>query len=359
MHRPLLLLLALLPAACNTVGPAALAGARFDYNQEIAHSWNEQLLLNLVRLRYRDTPQFLEVGSVLAQYSLKSGMGITPVIGIDGGSNNETTLGVNVNYEERPTITLIPLQGEDFTRRLLTPIPTETLLFLSQSGWSVSRLMMLGVQRLHQLRNLPRAAGPTPDVIDLDPRFGEFIGLLRQLQVSDALDLIPIARADGTIGTRLQLTATDKPDEARLLDRVRDLLELGPEVREVDLVRDPTADAQLLIEGRSLLGAMFFLSHAVEVPAADLQSGRVTQSRTTRGEAVDWAAATGNMMKVRWSDVYPDDAFVAVQYRGKWFWIDDRDLHSKGTFFLLTNLFSLQASSASGIVPALTVSAGG
>ncbi|MDP7639689.1 MAG: hypothetical protein QGG73_08230, partial [Candidatus Hydrogenedentes bacterium] len=55
---------------CNAVGPKALQSARVDYNEAIAQTWNQQLLLNLVRLKYRDTLIFLEVDSVNTQYSL-------------------------------------------------------------------------------------------------------------------------------------------------------------------------------------------------------------------------------------------------------------------------------------------------
>lgn len=358
MRRVLLVFLALLAAACNAVGPDALAGARFDYNKEIAHSWNEQLLLNLVRLRYRDTPQFLEVGSVLAQYTLNSSAGVSPVIGVGGGSDNQTTLGFNVGYEERPTITLVPLQGEDFTRRLLTPLSTETLLFLSQAGWSVSRLLMMGVQRLDRLTNMPRAAGPTPDVIQFDPRFGELVSLLRELQVTDALQLVAIERPDGTAGTRLRLEpAGGEPDRA--MARVRELLGLAEDANAVELAAQPAGDGQLLVQSRSLMGVMFFLSHAVEVPARDVETGRVTVSTTPTGSPIDWAAATGGLLRIRSAGERPADAFVAIRYRRHWFYVDDRDLDSKSTFFLLSSLFSLQASSAPRIAPALTVSAGG
>ena len=62
----------LLLTGCNAVGPQTIRGASFDYNEAIAHSWNEQLLLNLVRLRYRDSPYFLRVTSVTTQYSLEA-----------------------------------------------------------------------------------------------------------------------------------------------------------------------------------------------------------------------------------------------------------------------------------------------
>jgi hypothetical protein len=40
----------------------------FNYNEAISRSSSEQILINLVRLRYREVPVFLAVGSVLTQY---------------------------------------------------------------------------------------------------------------------------------------------------------------------------------------------------------------------------------------------------------------------------------------------------
>jgi hypothetical protein len=54
----------------------------------------------------------------------------------------------------------------------------------------------------------------------------------------------------------------------------------------------------------------------------------------------------------------PENAVIAVRYRGYWFWIDDTDLDSKSTFAMLSQIFSLQAGKAEGIVPVLTLPVG-
>ncbi|UCG16782.1 MAG: hypothetical protein JSV19_01855 [Phycisphaerales bacterium] len=54
-----------------------------------------------------------------------------------------------------------------------------------------------------------------------------------------------------------------------------------------------------------------------------------------------------------------DESAVAVRYRGYWFYIDDTDLHSKSTFALLRQLFSLPAGQFKGAAPVLTLPVGG
>ena len=77
----------LLPMGCRTgMGPGSIPAARFDYTEAIAASWNEQLLLNLVRLRYRDTVQFLEVSSVITQYTLDQQASAAAGVAFNGGT---------------------------------------------------------------------------------------------------------------------------------------------------------------------------------------------------------------------------------------------------------------------------------
>ena len=54
-------------AGCSSLAPETLRGERADLNVALQWTSDEQLLLNLVRLRYRDTPAFLEVSSISTQ----------------------------------------------------------------------------------------------------------------------------------------------------------------------------------------------------------------------------------------------------------------------------------------------------
>ena len=69
-RRPLMLLILCLGflLGCAGVGPRALETARGSYNEVLRDTADEQLLANLVRLRYRDRPFFLEVSAVTTQF---------------------------------------------------------------------------------------------------------------------------------------------------------------------------------------------------------------------------------------------------------------------------------------------------
>ncbi|MCD6174426.1 MAG: hypothetical protein J7K65_01490 [Planctomycetes bacterium] len=63
-------------------------------------------------------------------------------------------------------------------------------------------------------------------------------------------------------------------------------------------------------------------------------------------------------MRVQSTKEAPTDAFVTVQYRGYWFWIDDKDFQSKKVFSFLMFLFSLAETGTPPQAPVLTIPAG-
>ena len=54
---------------CRPVGPSTVSHDRFDYSLAISESVKNQLLLNMVKIRYSDAPVFVDVSSVISQYA--------------------------------------------------------------------------------------------------------------------------------------------------------------------------------------------------------------------------------------------------------------------------------------------------
>ena len=103
-------LILMLSFGCAGIGPKTVARDRFDYITAISDSWKKQMLLNLVKTRYVDTPVFLEVGSIISQYVVEGSinLGATWSDVIIGDSQ---TVGGSGKYTDRPTITYTPLTG--------------------------------------------------------------------------------------------------------------------------------------------------------------------------------------------------------------------------------------------------------
>jgi hypothetical protein len=355
--------LALLGTACRSQGPTTIREARFDYNRAIVDTRNEQLLANLVRLRYRDPPYFLEVSSVSTQYVYGGNVAASAQLG-EGQVGARGQAGAGVIFEERPTITYVPLQGNDFVTRLLSPVPMEAVVLLAHSGWRADRLLRCCVQRVNGLWNAPSASGPTPD---LEPEYRDFV------EMAEAMNRLFKARTGelrfqlveeserGKVYELLLVFDDTRQDTATDLRRMKELLELPQELDTFRLTNNPTMREpdEIGILPRSILGSMSYLAHAVHPPDADVAAGRVTTTLRTDGTPFDWAEVTSGLFAIHSSREQPKNAFVAVQYRGSWFYIDDSDLSSKSTFNLLGQLFELQAGEAGGSVPLLTLPIGG
>jgi hypothetical protein len=54
---------------CASIGPATVPRDRADYIRAVGDSWKEQTLLNIVRMRYGDAPNFIEVSSIISSYA--------------------------------------------------------------------------------------------------------------------------------------------------------------------------------------------------------------------------------------------------------------------------------------------------
>lgn len=338
-------------SGCSNLGPQAIHGSRSDYNVAVRQTTDQQMLLNLVRLRYRDQPLFLEVSALNTRYSFQAGANAAGSVGDD----DLFGVGGRVAIEESPTVTYTPLQGADFVERVLSPIRLETLLLLDTSGWSSERVFRILLDQLNELKNAPGSAGPTPSVVN---EFEEFIRATRLLRELELKDLIMGGMFDGKLG----LTFDSRARNLAIYSELMELLDLNPALGTYPITSTFRFNQQpgaINMRFRSFAGVMYFLSQAVEVPERDISAGRVTKTLDGNGAEFDWLRVTEGLMHIQSSKAQPENAAVAVHYRGSWFYIDDSDLNSKSTFSLLSQLFALQSGDATANTPVLTIPVGG
>ena len=192
--------------------------AGFNYNEAMADTWNQQLLLNLVRMHFHEPPFFLKSSSVVTGYSFSGDLKSTANFGRNGGLDD--TLGVNggVAYSERPTITYQPLTGEAFTKKMLTPIAPETLILLARSGWSVKTIILALVQEINGLAN-PHSnlAATAYRSEDSYLPIARAVDLLEELQQSGELALEVAAESGNATRLIIQGSATEQAREVRNL----------------------------------------------------------------------------------------------------------------------------------------------
>ena len=155
-------------AGCASYGAVALDRDRLDYTAAVANSWKQQTLLNIVKLRYMDLPVFVDVASIVAGYSLQTGVTVNGVVSSkDAIQGNYGSVGGQAIYTDRPTITYVPLTGEKFLRGLITPIDPKNIFFMLQAGYAADFILALTVESINGVRNRSMSGGA---VREADPR---------------------------------------------------------------------------------------------------------------------------------------------------------------------------------------------
>jgi hypothetical protein len=155
----------------------------------------------------------------------------------------------------------------------------------------------------------------------------------------------------------MSLRFHDIPEVAESSKRLKEILGLRADLDEFYLTNNPTdhSPREIGIQPRPLIGVMNYLSQSVEPPKRDIDAGRVTVTRNRDGSEFDWPVLSKDLFRVASSSKQPDNAFVRVQYRDTWFYIEDSDLSSKSTFNLLDQLFQLQSGNTGNVAPMLTL----
>ncbi len=349
----------------STFGPRALKYTHPAYNQVIVNTLDQQMLLNLVRLKYRDSVFFLNINSVTASFTMGAQMGVEGEYGIDWkrdlGDGRVVRPNIGMNYSQTPTISYTPLQGEEFLEKVLTPIPIEALLILTQSGWRIDRVFAICIERINDLHNAPRASGPTPPEEPQYKKFQRILELLYQLQVANLIEIGPHLDLDKS--RKVIVLLKPNPNYQSVIDELKSLLGITLPSNQFKITANflDYKENEWDVRTRSVAGMLYYLSQSVEIPEKHKEDGLVTITKTMDGEEFNWdETPAGTMFKVRSRKRgKPDNAFVSVPYRGAWFYIADNDLNSKSTFTLLKQLFSLQAGHIRDAGPTLTLPVGG
>jgi hypothetical protein len=386
-----------LPVSGCAFGPKALQLTHGRYQESVDLVYEEQLLRNLVHIRYVEAPLTLDVGSIAAQHELTATAEARPFFIAPNPSNSNVIFrtftsilpDLLIGGADRPTLTFNPATDSAAMRAFLTPITPETLLMLTQAGSPVSRVERLWLERLN---GVPNGPGGPPYTAPVD--FHRFMRIAELLQLGQDQDWVrtsteeSITEVSGPLpaeavtsaavveaakngleyrpqgdgktwvlirkGRKLVLdvnpAAAQRPEMVELTSLLN-LVPLAPRYELIvstavvpDPLKQPTPPSlELRAQARSTAQVWFFLANGVEVPAEHLQCGLVKQPTDETGQTIDSRAITEGLFTVHtckgcWP---PANAFVAVRYRDWWFYIDDRDEVSKATFALVLQLSRL------------------
>lgn len=360
--------LSLLGSACSTLGPQTIRTDRFNYNEAGAQSSKEQMLLNIVRLRYGEPLYFLEISSMLSQFSIEAGGTVSswqsnldtfgPLLrgaigGVDGDPTRQTTVGGNLQYSDKPTITYRPLQGEEFSKRVMSPIPPSVVMNLAQSGWSVDRLLGCCVQHINGIPNRPLHDSENADTVD-SSKFERLAVILKRIQ--DHGHPMFANETENGVSEHVLYVPESVPGLEAELREAREILGY-PATGRLRLRITPNAvrnaPDELAMQTRSVLGVMYAMAQECSLP-----EDHTLEGETIAGWQVDMDGGK-EWLRIEHSRLPQADPFAQVFFNGYWYYIPKTDWSSKRTFALFTYLFSLQAANMAGeSAPLVTVGAG-
>ncbi len=370
-------------SGCSGIGPSTVVPSRFDYTAALGDSWKQQMLINMVKIRYGDAPVFLDVASVISQYQVAGGVNWGGTFNNQSSSNTHSlgaagnladpvtgalnwggqfgspflsssqTFGVNGAYSDRPTISYMPLSGEKFTRTLMKPLPPPAILSLIQAGYPIDLVLRICVHSVNGIRN---RYGGSARARPADPEFYPLLERLRRIQDSGAIGL-RVQKTNDMEGVLMSFRGKVDTSVQEDINFVRKTLGLDPAAGELNIAYGSVAkdSKELAILTRSILEIIVDLASRIEVPAAHVEEKRTSP---TMSEDTVEGTSVAPLIRIRSSRHWPGDAFVVVPFRNHWFWIDDRDMRSKLIFSFMMFVFSLTETQGKEGAPVITIPAG-
>lgn len=355
-------------AGCS-LGPAKLPATRMDYNIAVQRSSNEEMLLNLVRMKYFEQPLFMQVGAIASTFNYNVSAGAT------GTFPDQRDFLKNVyytyaptftaQYSDSPTVTYTPYQGQTYAQQFLAEIDLERFVVLYRAGWDIEYLVRILVTRMgRQDFFLDGRAGYLDP--DTHRKILELSDLIGRMDDRGELDIVtaspgkdkpnitlmtmrfkddaPRARIEELIGMKIKTVPTAHGSQVAKLRLVH--------VREHELAAYTGEEAGITVVPFSLrncLRTMDLLSQGIDPP----------KELVARKAVFDLYSQFSDIMDIRSSRSRPADAYVAVSHGGWWYSIRSEDNRSKEVFQLMLNIFALQSADPPKNAPVLTLPVGG
>jgi len=338
-------------AGCRSLGPRTMTRDRIDYSESISDSWKHQILLNIVKLRYMDTPVFLDVSQIVSGYSFETGVNLGGSLSPkywDGDTFVESS--VAGKYTDRPTITYNPMTGNEFLRGLLGPVPPCNLFYLVRSGYDAKFILSLGLESISGFNNVMMRAG---NVLPADPDFIKAVNLWKELQFAGTVGMIMREGEDEKREATIFFEYKNHSEAVHKKEKeLKRLLGLKEDQEYFHLVTSPLqrGPQKLALESHSIMQILAMLSTCVEVPESDIQEKRTVP-------LFGISVKEDDPIRIRCSEERPEDAFISVKYRKRWFWVSDQDWRSKRTMSILQFLFLLNDSDVEANLPQITIPA--
>lgn len=338
-------------SGCAIVGPRSIGMGRAGYNEVINKTQDEQMLLSIVKSRYGETSSLLAVSGVAANVRFSTNAGVQAGFGPhDDYAGNLVPFSGGLAYEENPTITYVPVQGEQYLRQLMSPIPLDILiLFMSNETYSGNPLVLMA-NRINDMQN-PKfldSSSVTPD-----PRFRRFIELFKELSQAGVMQLVTDPRKEAPFDI---LITGYGPTYS---ERVKEYLALLGLPMPTDTSSDIVLPVYFGIKGRQVNGVAISTRSTLDLVEILKAAIEIPQEHIDTGLAVTYPVMglAGENVHIHAAKDKPKQTALAVKHRGYWFYIDDADMRTKLYYRTVRTLWSTSIAGATDhkAAPVLTI----
>ncbi len=325
---------------CLSLGTTRLYEDQLGYSRALGDAEKSDTLLNVVRIRYGDTPIFLQATQVISGYQLQRN--VTGGFEAFPAANPSTFLNgsASAQLQQSPTFTFQPLSGAQFAQSFIRPLSPADLLPLAGSV-PIDVLFRLGVQAINGISN---AVALTQTGAAGSPDFFLLLRDLRRLQIAGLLS-VRLRRSAAPAGTHsnsdagrvyASIATTRDPDLLAAVNETKRLLGMPPRMSEVEIVYGLRPEpGQLAVLTRSMLGVLGQLAIQIDVPPNDVAH------HLTLPTVGNIGPEHRPVVTIRSGAAAPADVFTSVQYRQTWFWIAEDDFDSKIAFTVVEILLAL------------------
>lgn len=377
---------ALLLSSCKSFGPRQM-NTRPLYNDVYHQTEMEQLVKNIVHLRYDEPTAFLQLTSVNTSYSISPSVGLSPSFsystsgGLGQGtswSQSESVGGsTSLSYSDSPSFSYMPLDSKEFVTALLTPMTLNELgVIYTGKVYDLQFIARLLFDTIGNLGNASSAA--TIRSFSSAPEYKQYYALLRlfgsliqnnivfiheaQIQNEEVFVMIFRSQKDAFSPPAMKLKKMlGVPANADIIF-FSDVYDYCGTANFSSLslttshVYESTCPPSNIvhIEMRSIYQIMRYLSYGVDVPQEDINAGNVSPASVH----VHWDVLERGLIHIRSSDIEPrNNVYVKTYLHHHWFYVLNSDLETKSTLTFLYRLITLLGGSSGGIshAPVLTL----
>ena len=341
--------LGMLLASCGSYGPRSMDRDQLNYGNSIGDNLKNQMLANIVKIRYVDMPVFVDVGSIVSGYSLSTTVNGRLGFGDSFSSGNSQGLGASGTYTDRPTITYMPKTGDDYLRAILEPVAPSSLLALIQAGYSSELLFTWAVEAINGVHNWSLNRRSNSRSGNADPEFIEYVALMQELQVLGAVGFELVSHENEKHAIIFSLKKQGLPESTiEKSRRAGEIIGLDPDQEKFRVIYAPfkTDSATLSIQTRSVIQMLSAMAGFIEVPA---------EKAAYAAPGYDVSGSSQRPFRVYSGEDRPEQSFAEIKYEDYWYWVDNSDITSKRVFTLMLFITTLTNQANDANAPVLTI----